>query len=635
MAGFDKIVYGLLIGKINGLASGVSSAVVDNVAKTITFTFLNGSQTVMTFDQPKGIDNIVVNPVNDHLIINYGDGTFDDVGKLPSTVVVLDPDPTNTLTLTPNGYYCAGANIAVDPTTDNLLEQNANPLYPGLIVKHDVDKVDVDQGIANAGKALVIDAAGFVTVGAAGVDVSSKTDNDVQNLTGQAVPSEDGIYVHVPIKELQLDSNVLTPDSTGMINIEPSADPGNIFQFKADGPFVPSVPTKISTKTGNDIIEETTVGLEGIYANIPVKEIKVDGTALVPDATGSVDITLSADTGNIIENRTDGLFAEIPIDPDINNIIQLKTDGLFVAASPIKISAKTDNILESIATAPDDGLYVPPVDNDADDLTYDVLFDATAVEATPYHGDSDKETSTEYLYNQFAIVIPKIMDAIEDIFNLASNMEYETYDTYAELAAIDQTLITNKIMIYLVKQDVNYPRTDGAADYYSTVYLMIPKTDPSQNLIEFVAKLNMSEKLLEYAITEAIKRAIYIDLPPHYEIATAGDAGAKLVVADGTLSDPNTEIEESNVTPIMPTGTTVNVGDYVVYVPNGHSNVTKFVKRDEVDVPTISKFLEDSSGNLTYAGNPLAISNTEYIALADYDLLPASKLTDNKQYWIN
>ena len=79
-----------------------------------------------------------------------------------------------------------------------------------------------------------------------------------------------------------------------------------------------------------------------------------------------------------------------------------------------------------------------------------------------------------------------------------------------------------------------------------------------------------------------------------YEVCQPTDIGALEVVADGTSPLTDTQIEESNVTPIKE-GQTINVGDYVILVESQKTNVTKFVPRNELDtVPT-----KDSENRLT------------------------------------
>ena len=168
-------------------------------------------------------------------------------------------------------------------------------------------------------------------------------------------------------------------------------------------------------------------------------------------------------------------------------------------------------------------------------------------------------------------------------------MTYTTFETKADLDSYDLSTITDGINIMLVKQDEGYPRPEvGDTACYSTIYLVIPKNDPTQNTAEFVAKLNMSEELIKKQLEEALNKALYVYTVDHYEVCLSSDDGALLIVAD-TATPNDGEIKLSDVTPVQPDGVVVNVGDYVKFVPSVKTDVTKFVGRNEIDVDTVGK----------------------------------------------
>ena len=75
---------------------------------------------------------------------------------------------------------------------------------------------------------------------------------------------------------------------------------------------------------------------------------------------GGGDVSVSADAGNIIEMRDDGLFADAPsasveISDDAGNLVEGRADGLFVGAEPI--SSRSGNMASRI-TGSGAGLYV-------------------------------------------------------------------------------------------------------------------------------------------------------------------------------------------------------------------------------------------------------------------------------------
>ena len=92
------------------------------------------------------------------------------------------------------------------------------------------------------------------------------------------------------------------------------------------------------------------------------------------------------------------------------------------------------------------------------------------------------------------------------------------------------------------------------------------------------------DKLLQ----DGLDKELYIYTVDHYEVCLSSDNGALLIVND-TATPSDGEIKLSDVTPVQPDGTVVNVGDYVKFVPSVKTDVTKFVGRNEIDVDTVSK----------------------------------------------
>ena len=89
-------------------------------------------------------------------------------------------------------------------------------------------------------------------------------------------------------------------------------------------------------------------------------------------------------------------------------------------------------------------------------------------------------------------------------------------------------------------------------------------------------------------LQDGLDKELYIYTVDHYEVCLSSDEGALLIVAD-TATPSDGEIKLSDVTPIQPDGTVVNVGDYVKFVPSEKTDVTRFVGRNEIDVDTVGK----------------------------------------------
>ena len=89
-------------------------------------------------------------------------------------------------------------------------------------------------------------------------------------------------------------------------------------------------------------------------------------------------------------------------------------------------------------------------------------------------------------------------------------------------------------------------------------------------------------------LQDGLDKELYVYTVDHYEVCLSSDNGALLIVND-TATPSDGEIKLSDVTPVQPDGTVVNVGDYVKFVPSVKTDVTKFVGRNEIDVDTVSK----------------------------------------------
>lgn len=105
-------------------------------------------------------------------------------------------------------------------------------------------------------------------------------------------------------------------------------------------------------------------GIKELKFNADGKLVAVldDGTETTPVLMPSTKVDISKETGNVIEEKTDGLYVGatgVEISKDTDNAIETKADGLYVKkTSDVEISKKSDNTLKN----EDDGLYVPETD---------------------------------------------------------------------------------------------------------------------------------------------------------------------------------------------------------------------------------------------------------------------------------
>lgn len=102
MSGFSAINYALSKKLDSAILTGVVSHTVDDVNKSITFTFNDGTSSTIQFDNPKdGVDGVGIATMNkdsnNHLIVTLTNGSTIDVGELPvgsgSTVADVSETP--------------------------------------------------------------------------------------------------------------------------------------------------------------------------------------------------------------------------------------------------------------------------------------------------------------------------------------------------------------------------------------------------------------------------------------------------------------------------------------------------------------------------------------------------------------
>ena len=202
-------------------------------------------------------------------------------------------------------------------------------------------------------------------------------------------------------------------------------------------------------------------------------------------------------------------------------------------------------------------------------------------------------------------MIHKLPDTVE-IYKYVSGTDYEIgqyvikgNDIYECIAVqADNTVFDDVNEFKLISNYVldSKPLTmDDLVD--SGVVIAVPYTGDTNKTVtsDYVYK-TLSDIIpkLHVETQDELYHEIYKYTTAYYELSSVGTHGALEVVADGTSPLTDTQIEESNVTPIKE-GQTVAVGDYVILVESQKTNVTKFVPRSELDaVPT-----KDSENRLT------------------------------------
>ena len=115
------------------------------------------------------------------------------------------------------------------------------------------------------------------------------------------------------------------------------------------------------------------------------------------------------------------------------------------------------------------------------------------------------------------------------------------------------------------------------------------------------------------------------EIPAHYKLVDSATDGALVIVDDGTLSNPNTEIELSSVTPVLDGDDHIYaIGEYVVYIDTVASKIVEVYRKasesytkDEVDAKIIaaSTGIESmTQDELDSFFNGLTITSSNYVA---------------------
>ena len=142
---------------------------------------------------------------------------------------------------------------------------------------------------------------------------------------------------------------------------------------------------------------------------------------------------------------------------------------------------------------------------------------------------------------------------------------------------------------------------------------------------QFYAYINNTWTLIPNIIAQQILYTTIPEIPAHYELSDSTADGALVIVADGALSNPDTEIELSSVTPILDGDNHVYaIGEYVIHVNTVNSKTVELYRKasesytkDEID----AKIIASSTGvksmtqdELDSFFNSLTITSSNYVA---------------------
>ena len=97
---------------------------------------------------------------------------------------------------------------------------------------------------------------------------------------------------------------------------------------------------------------------------------------------------------------------------------------------------------------------------------------------------------------------------------------------------------------------------------------------------KFYAYIENTWRPIPDIIAKQILYTTIPEIPAHYELSDSSTSGALVIVADGALSNPDTEIELSSVTPLLDGDDHLYaIGEYVIYVNTVNSKTEEIYRK--------------------------------------------------------
>lgn len=238
----------------------------------------------------------------------------------------------------------------------------------------------------------------------------------------------------------------------------------------------------------------------------------------------SLEVQISEDEGNIIEEKEDGLYVAasgVQISAKADNIIKSEPDGLYATADEIAISEKTGNVISEEA----DGLYVPSgleIDDDATNarnktwsakkINDSIKVNTDAIEVL--NGDTDVDGSVakqitdaiaklNKLEKKIVDVLPSVEDADANTIYLIKQGDTTTYDMYTLVTLADGSKSLASMGGTEIDLD-GYVKEEELDDYVSKtdINTITGETDPTVPSLEFMKTNTYSLGIPEVDLAE-------------------------------------------------------------------------------------------------------------------------------------
>lgn len=318
----------------------------------------------------------------------------------------------------------------------------------------------------------------------------------------------------------------------------------------------------VTIEDADSKITATTV--EGALTEIATNVASLDSSLATVAKTGNaVDVAIADSQEKYVATNVEGALLEVASSVEgINSKIGTVDEGTTVMSEVGTIKTKLATVAEGAQVNVIEKVQFNGTDVEISDKTVNVVVpkesknltarqimkpDTEFDETKDYHGSANDYATSAYVYNQLAAILPAVLNEIDGIFDIASNIQYRTVETYAELQAVDMSKEEDGIYIYLVKQDESQPARvpangDEPAEYFTTMYIYL--TSDAEAGFQMIGKLNVSEQMLERITADAIKDALYTSSTdpetgkpvyiPKFYTRTEGTAVASAVEAEVT-----------------------------------------------------------------------------------------------------
>lgn len=207
------------------------------------------------------------------------------------------------------------------------------------------------------------------------------------------------------------------------------------------------------------------------------------------------------------------------------------------------------------------------------DASTEIALDSVNIQNTPVDLSGLVGDGSEYVVLKTdTVLVPKYYTAeeVDELISQLNTFEVEVVSVLPAIEVDPVKLKKQKHTIYLTPEvDV-----EGDPTGNNTEWLLINR----DGVDAFEVIGTTSVDLRGYVKKEDIMEKTIAG----YTQSSVGIPGAKIIVADGTLADADTEIELADVTPVLTDGWTPQVGEYALYAPSELTDKYIFINKTDI-----------------------------------------------------